>query len=133
MSFFAPQFSKKKGSLNDWLFNRNFCYMEESLRAKRFFGMCVFSGAQWMGQLLILIRGVKFFFLHSNRWVLKSRFLSMEFLDKLGSKKKLQLTKARYAHSFSLDPKCDMILLKWVGAILGWENSVCTPKPWYSE
>ena len=38
--------SKKKGSLNDWLFNRNFCYMEESLRAKRFFGMCVFSGAQ---------------------------------------------------------------------------------------
>ena len=86
-----------------------------------------------MGQLLILIRGVKFFFLHSNRWVLKSRFLSMEFLDKLGSKKKLQLTKARYAHSFSLDPKCGMILLKWVGAILGWENRGSTLKPWYSE
>ena len=86
-----------------------------------------------MGQLLILIRGVKFFFLHSNRWVLKSRFLSMEFLDKLGSKKKLQLTKARYAHSFSLDPKCGMTLLKWVGAIFGLEYGVSTLKPWYSE
>ena len=86
-----------------------------------------------MGQLLILIRGVKFFFLHSNRWVLKSRFLSMEFLDKLGSKKKLQLTKARYAHSFSLEPKCGMTLLKWVGAIFGLEYGVSTLKPWYSE
>ena len=38
--FLHPNFLKK-GSLNDWLFNRNFCYMEESLRAKRFFGMCV--------------------------------------------------------------------------------------------
>ena len=44
MFFFAPQFSKKKSSLNDWFSSIETFVMEER-RVKRFFGMCVFSEA----------------------------------------------------------------------------------------